>query len=226
MKKILPLLALAVLFANACTAQTPETETPIPSATIQPTLTEEPTPTTTQTITPTATASGDDEPTPLPANVLTYKNAEGQEVSVELPMYQYTNKKGEVVEIVQPPDPMACLKLLADRSQWHPAETEQQPLNRAMGTDPVFIELWGLYDYKDSARHPFWINAYPISGWPFMTLFVAGWEGGTLLGGQGVDEEYFLVFCPVAPDEFMDKALRETETAEYQYLRELATEHQ
>lgn len=225
MKKILPLLALAVLFANACTAQTPETETPIPSATIQPTLTEEPTPTTTQTITPTATASGDDEPTPLPANVLTYKNAAGEIVSVKLPMYQYTNKKGEVVEIVQPPDPMACLKLLADRLQWHSAETDQPPLNKGLATDPVFRELWNQFDYKAASSTPYWVSAYPSSGWPFMTVFVAGWEGGTLLGGQGADGEYFFAFCPVAMDDFGQFAYV-SEMAGYQYLQELAAEHQ
>lgn len=228
MKKILPLLALAVLFANACTAQTTQTEPPLPTATIQPTFTEDPTPTTTQTITPTATASGDDEPTPLPANVLTYKNAAGEIVSVELPMYQYTNKAGEVVEIVQTPDQMACLKLLADRSQWYPAETDQAQLNEAMGLDKVLFDLLAHFDISFPPKdRRTWTQAYPhFGGYPFMTVFVTGWQDGTLAVGRDVDESYFTMFCPGPPDSFKNASTLEEETAQFKYLRELAAEHQ
>lgn len=161
-------------------------------------------------------------------NTLTYKNYEGQEVTVELATYQYTNAAGEVIEVEQPPDQLACLKYLADRSRWYPRVSDQAQLNRSMGQDESLHELLAEYDipWPPEDRNT-WIMAYPLSGGhPFMTVFVTGWEGGTLAVGQEEDGTYFPVFCEVAPDKFSRKADIDSAALEYQYLQELAVEHQ
>lgn len=227
MRAIKLFIPAILIFLSACTASQP-----LPTATIQPTFTDEPPPTATEPPTPTPPATGEggdanEETPPAPdTNMLTYKNAEGQVVTVKLATYEYTNKQGVVMEVVQPPDQMAALKLLADRSQWYPMGTEFVEVGLPIWNDKDLHDLLAQFDIswppKDRRS---WVEPFPNGGGPFMPVFMTGWEDGTLVVGQADDGSYFTVFYPGTPNEF-SKFGFDTKTIENQYLQELAAEHE
>ncbi|MCZ2126806.1 MAG: hypothetical protein LC099_03415 [Anaerolineales bacterium] len=163
------------------------------------------------------------------SNMLTYKNAEGQEVTIELTTYEYTNRRGEVVEVIQTPDTMATIKLLADKSKWYPASADLLPLLIDIGGEGE--PLWDMLDNYDIGFPPkdkrTWTSPYPRNASePFMPIFITGWKGGTLTAIRGENGELYLAFSPTTdPVEFKKMSYGKTESVEDYYLQELAGQH-
>lgn len=208
----------------SCAAPTP-ISTPTFTATFLPSATTTITPT--HTFTPTSLVPTAPEGTE--EGMVTYKNAEGNEVTVELGKYPYTNDKGEVIEILQSSDRLALIKYLADQSKWYPADTDHLEVQYSMADNETFHELLAQYDisYPPQNRKTY-TSAYPEeAGSPFMPVFVTGWENGTLVVGQRDDKSYFFLFYPDGdPDEFRNPAVLDSQTVDYQYLLELAATNQ
>jgi hypothetical protein len=196
-KRILLSLCLCVSIAACAPSTTLPTIRPIvtPAQTVAPIATETLIPSPTVEITPSPVATPTEDP-----NKLTYKDASGQEVTVELTKHVHDGK-----EVTEVPDERALFTYLVDNVALHEdlGEMDVHLLEMAEDSNEDLKELLAEYGIewfpktKGSA-----ISSYPgTPGRPYMTLMKTGLDDGTLVIGRQNDGELFEVFVPVSPVE-------------------------
>jgi hypothetical protein len=148
----------------------------------------------------------------------------GQEMTVQLSMFEYTNKNGETLYIPEMPDLNAAIKYVTDNSTWDSGD-QKADIETNFYYNEAFKEyLKNQFDIPDMSTQGRWnISSRPLFSPNYFEIYTLEWKGGVLVIGRHVKAdstvEFFPLYLGFTYDEYSEAF------AFSPYLEQLAQEH-